>query len=43
MYDIPSTTSAKEVIIDKAVVEGKKQPIVIYLPENKLNNIRKAS
>ncbi|MDC0239078.1 ATP-dependent Clp protease ATP-binding subunit ClpX [Candidatus Thioglobus sp.] len=43
MYEMPSITSAKEVIIDKAVVEGKKQPLVIYLPEKKLNNIRKAS
>jgi len=43
MYEMPSTTSAKEVVIDKAVVEGKKQPMVIYLPEKKLNNIRKAS
>ena len=43
MYEMPSITSAKEVIIDKAVVEGKKQPMVIYLPEKKLNNIRKAS
>jgi len=43
MYEMPSTTSAKEVIIDKAVVEGKKQPMVLYLPEKKLNNIRKAS
>jgi len=25
------------------VVEGKKQPMVLYLPEKKLNNIRKAS
>ena len=43
MYEMPSTTSAKEVIIDKAVVEGKKQPMVLYLPEKTLNNIRKAS
>ena len=43
MYEMPSTTSAKEVIIDRAVVEGKKQPIVMYLPEKKLNNIKKAS
>ena len=43
MYEMPSTTSAKEVVIDKAVVEGKKQPMVLYLPEKKLNNIRKAS
>ena len=43
MYELPSNTSAKEVIIDKAVVEGEKQPMVLYLPEKKLNNIRKAS
>jgi len=43
MYEMPSIKSAKEVIIDKAVVEGKKQPMVLYLPEKKLNNIRKAS
>jgi ATP-dependent protease Clp ATPase subunit len=43
MYEMPSTTSAKEVIIDKTVVEGKKKPMVLYLPEKKLNNIKKAS
>ncbi len=43
MYEMPSTTTAKEVIIDRAVVEGKKQPIVMYLSEKKSNNIKKAS
>ena len=35
--------SAKEVIIDKAVVEGKKQPIVLYISEQQSDTKRKAS
>ncbi|MCS5591847.1 MAG: ATP-dependent Clp protease ATP-binding subunit ClpX [Gammaproteobacteria bacterium] len=43
MYEIPSTPSAKEVVIDKAVVEGKKQPIVLHISEQQDDNKRKAS
>jgi ATP-dependent Clp protease ATP-binding subunit ClpX len=30
MYDLPSTTSAKKVVVDEAVVTGETQPYVIY-------------
>lgn len=43
MYEMPSMTNAKEVIIDKAVVEGKKQPIVLYMSEQQSDTKRKAS
>jgi ATP-dependent protease Clp ATPase subunit len=43
MYEIPSSSSVKEVIIDKAVVETEKQPIVLHVSDKKINNIRKAS
>jgi ATP-dependent Clp protease ATP-binding subunit ClpX len=43
MYEIPSTPSAKEVVVDKAVVEGLKQPVIIHQSDSKKNNIRKAS
>ena len=43
MYEIPSSSSVKEVIIDKAVVETEKQPIILHVSDKKINNIRKAS
>jgi len=43
MYEIPSAPTAKEVVIDKAVVEGLKQPVILHEPNNKKTNIRKAS
>ena len=43
MYEIPSAPSAKEVVIDKAVVEGVKQPVILHESNNKKTNIRKAS
>ena len=43
MYEIPSTPGVKEVIIDKAVVERKNKPTILYFPEKKINTIRKAS
>ena len=43
MYEIPSTPSAKEVVVDKAVIEGLKQPVIIHQSDSKKNNIRKAS
>jgi ATP-dependent Clp protease ATP-binding subunit ClpX len=43
MFEMPSMQSAKEVIIDKAVVEGKKKPIVLYISEQQSDTKRKAS
>jgi len=30
MYDLPSSTTAKKVVVDEAVVTGETQPYVIY-------------
>jgi ATP-dependent Clp protease ATP-binding subunit ClpX len=30
MYDLPSATSAKKVVVDEAVVTGETKPYVIY-------------
>ena len=30
MYDLPSSTSAKKVVVDEAVVTGETKPYVIY-------------
>jgi ATP-dependent Clp protease ATP-binding subunit ClpX len=30
MYDLPSSTSAKKVVLDEAVVIGETKPYVIY-------------
>ena len=30
MYDLPSSTSAKKVVVDEAVVSGETKPYVIY-------------
>jgi ATP-dependent Clp protease ATP-binding subunit ClpX len=35
MFDIPSQKNVKEVIINKGVVTGKKQPKVVYLEKKK--------
>jgi ATP-dependent Clp protease ATP-binding subunit ClpX len=43
MYEMPSMPSTKEVIIDKAVVEGKKQPVVLHMSEQQSDTERKAS
>ena len=43
MYEIPSAPSAKEVVVDKAVVEGSKQPVILHESNSKKRNIRKAS
>ena len=43
MYEIPSASSVKEVVIDKAVVEGLKQPVILHESNSKKTNIRKAS
>ena len=43
MYEIPSTPSAKEVVIDKAVVEGKKKPVVVHISDQQNVKSRKAS
>ena len=43
MYEIPSIPSAKEVVIDKAVVEGKKQPAILHVNELQNEKNRKAS
>ena len=43
MYEIPSIPSAKEVVIDKAVVEGKKQPAILHVSEQQNEKNRKAS
>ena len=43
MYEIPSNPSVKEVVIDKAVVEGLKQPVIVHQSDNKKRTIRKAS
>ena len=39
MYEIPSAPTAKEVVIDKAVVEGVKQPVILHESNNKKTNI----
>jgi ATP-dependent Clp protease ATP-binding subunit ClpX len=43
MYEMPSTSSAKEVIIDKDVVIGKKKPIILHISEEQSKSSRKAS
>jgi ATP-dependent Clp protease ATP-binding subunit ClpX len=43
MYEIPSTPSVKEVVVDKEVVERKKQPVIVHVSDKKQSNIRKAS
>ena len=43
MYEIPSTPTAKEVVVDKAVVEGSKQPLILHESNTKKKRIRKAS
>ena len=43
MYEIPSTPTAKEVVVDKAVVEGSKQPLILHESNSKKKRIRKAS
>ena len=43
MYEIPSTSTAKEVVVDKAVVEGSKQPLILHESNSKKKRIRKAS
>jgi ATP-dependent Clp protease ATP-binding subunit ClpX len=30
MYDLPSSTSAKKVVVDEAVVTGENEPYVIH-------------
>ena len=37
MYEIPSAPSAKEVVVDKAVVEGLKQPVILHESDSKKN------
>ena len=43
MYEIPSPPTAKEVVVDKAVVEGSKQPLILHESNTKKKRIRKAS
>ena len=43
MYEVPSADSAREVIIDKAVVNGEKKPIILHVSEKQANSNRKAS
>ena len=43
MYEIPSTPTAKEVVVDKAVVEGSKQPLILHESNTKKKRIRNAS
>ena len=43
MYEIPSTSTAKEVVVDKAVVDGSKQPLILHETNTKKKRIRKAS
>ena len=43
MYEIPSTPTAKEVVVDKAVVDGSKQPLILHETNTKKKRIRKAS
>ena len=43
MYEIPSNPTAKEVVLDKAVVEGLKQPVIVHQSDKKKRTIRKAS
>ena len=43
MYEIPSTPSVKEVVVDKEVVERKKQPVIVHVSDKKQSHIRKAS
>jgi ATP-dependent Clp protease ATP-binding subunit ClpX len=43
IYEIPSTPTAKEVVVDKAVVEGSKQPLILHESNTKKKRIRKAS
>jgi ATP-dependent Clp protease ATP-binding subunit ClpX len=33
MYDLPSSTSAKKVVVDEAVVAGETKPYIIYESE----------
>jgi ATP-dependent Clp protease ATP-binding subunit ClpX len=43
MYEIPSTSSVKGVIIDKDVVNGKKKPVILHVSEGQSISSRKAS
>lgn len=44
MYEMPSLKTLREVVIDKEVVQGKKNPILIHIKKDKnLENINKAS
>ena len=43
MYQIPSNPTTKEVVVDKAVVEGLKQPVILHESDSKKDNILKAS
>ena len=43
MYEIPSTPTAKEVVVDKGVVDGSKQPLILHESNTKKKRIRKAS
>ena len=43
LYEIPSTSSVKGVIIDKDVVNGKKKPVILHVSEGQSISSRKAS
>jgi ATP-dependent Clp protease ATP-binding subunit ClpX len=42
MFDLPSLDDVNEVVIDKAVVEKKKAPLVIYKSPKAITQIKKA-
>ena len=43
MFELPSLKDASEVVIDKAVVEKKKEPLIVYQSKNKSKSDKKAS
>ena len=38
MFDLPSQENVKEVIIDRSVVLGEKEPMVVYLKNKDITN-----
>ncbi len=43
MFELPSLKDASEVVIDKTVVEKKKEPLIVYQSKNKSKSDKKAS
>jgi ATP-dependent Clp protease ATP-binding subunit ClpX len=42
MFELPSLSDIKEVVIDKSVVEKKKSPVMVYETTKKQKTINKS-